>query len=109
MITNIVDSEGILIYRGNDVDSEFATVLAKPGNVRLDGVESATDFEKPRWDGVKWVEGRTDMEIWIRDMKDTDKLPRWAEDLITDNPTFTINEYTKTKYDDKVALRATKP
>jgi len=36
-------------------------------------------------------------------------IDRDTENLITDNPTFTINEYTKIKYDDKVALRATKP
>lgn len=47
---------------------------------------------------------------WKRDISRSDNLmPRYLEDLITDNPTFTINEYTKTKYDDKVALRATQP
>jgi len=52
----------------------------------------------------------TPMEEWQRAMTRTDRMmPRYLEDLITDNPTFTINEYTQTKYDEKVALRATKP
>ena len=47
---------------------------------------------------------------WKESIQATDAdMPRYLEDLITDNPTFTINEYTQIKYDDKVALRATKP
>jgi len=54
----------------------------------------------------------TPMEEWKRAMKKQERMggiDRDTENLITDNPTFTINEYTQTKYDEKVALRATKP
>ena len=54
----------------------------------------------------------TPMQKWEFAMKKQERmsgLNRDTENLITDNPTFIINEYTKTKYDDKVALRATKP
>ena len=55
-------------------------------------------------------ENERPMREWKESIQATDVgMPRYLEDLITDNPTFTINEYTKTKYDDKVALRATKP
>ena len=43
-------------------------------------------------------------------MQRTDSgMPRYLEDLITDNPSLTIHENVKTRYDEKVALRATKP
>ena len=59
-------------------------------------------------DQTKW----TPMKRWEFAMAKQERMggiDRDTENLITDNPTFTINEYTQTKYDDKVALRATKP
>jgi hypothetical protein len=51
------------------------------------------------------------MTAWKKAMKksDTELLPRHMEDLITDNPDFNIHEKMKTRYDEKVALRATQP
>ena len=47
---------------------------------------------------------------WKIAMQRTDGgMPRYMEDLITDNPSLTIHENMKTRYDEKVALRATKP
>lgn len=53
----------------------------------------------------------TPYELWLRGMMRTDRMgmPRYLEDLITDNPNFNIHEKMKTRYDEKVALRATKP
>ena len=50
------------------------------------------------------------MNDWKSSMQGTDNgMPRYLEDLITDNPDFNIHEKMKTRYDEKVALRATKP
>ena len=50
------------------------------------------------------------MNNWKESMQRTDNgMPRYMEDLITDNPSLTIHENMKTRYDEKVALRATKP
>ena len=50
------------------------------------------------------------MEKWKASMQETDSgMPRYLEDLITDNPSLTIHEKIKIRYDEKVALRATKP
>ena len=50
------------------------------------------------------------MRDWKESMQGTDgSMPRYLEDLITDNPSLTIHENMKTRYDEKVALRATKP
>ena len=52
----------------------------------------------------------TPTQLWERAIKSSDKfMPRYLEDLITDNPDFNIHEKIKTRYDEKVALRATKP
>ena len=49
------------------------------------------------------------MEQWKEALQGTDDgMPRYLEDLITDNPDFNIHEKMKTRYDEKVALRATK-
>ena len=43
-------------------------------------------------------ENERPMREWKESIQATDVgMPRYLEDLITDNPTFTINEYTKTK------------
>ena len=50
------------------------------------------------------------MEKWKASMQETDSsMPRHMEDLITDNPDFNIHAKMKTRYDEKVALRATQP
>jgi hypothetical protein len=52
----------------------------------------------------------TDLEHWKNDIRKTDSgMPRYMEDLITANSDFTIPEKMKTRYDEKIALRATKP
>ena len=109
MISNIVDSNGFLVYRGNDVDNKFATVLAMAGHQRVDG--DVGDFEYPKWDGANWVEGKTDMQQWQEDIckSDSTLIPRTLEDLITGNPSLTLNADLKAKYDAKVALRNSKP
>jgi len=59
-------------------------------------------------DQTKW----TPMKRWKYAMAYQERMggiDRDFEDLITDNPALALNEYTQTKYDDKVALRATKP
>jgi hypothetical protein len=59
-------------------------------------------------DQTKW----TPMKRWKFAMAKQERMggiDRDFEDLITDNPALVLNEYTQTKYDDKVALRATKP
>ena len=55
-------------------------------------------------------EAQRPMMDWKRNMQKTDSgMPRYMEDLITDNPDFNIHEKMKTRYDEKVALRATQP
>ena len=50
------------------------------------------------------------MNDWKASMQETDNgMPRYMEDLITANSDFTIPENMKTRYDSKIALRATKP
>ena len=50
------------------------------------------------------------MEDWKVSMQGTDSgMPRYLEDLITDNSNFIIHENMKIRYDEKIALRATKP
>jgi hypothetical protein len=58
MISNIVDTDGFLVYRGNDVDTKFATVLARAGHSRVDkgnDVQIATG-NKAKWNGTAWEE-----------------------------------------------------
>ena len=72
------------------------------------GIPSQADQDK--WTAEYLLQFPEGYDAWKETIQATDSgMPRYLEDLITDNPTFTINEYTKTKYDDKVALRATKP
>tara|TARA_B100001123_G_C15158095_1_gene966310 strand:+ start:864 stop:1187 length:324 start_codon:yes stop_codon:yes gene_type:complete len=52
MISNIIDSNGILVFTGNDVDSKFATVLARAGHSRVD---IPSPFRESKWDGSKWI------------------------------------------------------
>ena len=66
--------------------------------------ETARDAEELAYANAK------PMNDWKSSMQETDAgMPRYLEDLITDNPSFTIHENMKKHYDEKVALRATKP
>ena len=58
MISSIVDSNGLLVYTGNDVDLKFATVLARAGHSRVDknnDIEVDTG-NKAKWNGTAWEE-----------------------------------------------------
>ena len=104
MISNIVNENGLLVFTGNDVNEKFARVLAVAGYSRVD--VDYPDLEKPKWDGVKWIEGETDLEVWEKKMAESDgPLPRWAEDLVDG----TISSQTQKLADDKKALRSEKP
>ena len=66
--------------------------------------ETAKDAEELAWANAK------PMEDWKEVMQETDSsMPRYLEDLITANSDFILPEKIKTRYDEKVALRATKP
>ena len=56
-----------------------------------------------------WADARP-MKDWKSSMQETDQgMPRYLEDLITDNSNLIIHENMKTRYDEKIELRATKP
>ena len=64
---------------------------------RIDAEEAQYVAEKP-------------MREWKETMAGTDSgMPRYLEDLITDNPNFIIHENMKTRYDEKIALRGEHP
>jgi len=112
MISNIIDSNGFLVYKGNDVDEKFSRVLSREGHSRVD--VDHHEFEKPKWDGTKWTEGETDLEVWKKKMAESDvPLPRWGEDLIdltSGAPTYgAISPQTQKLADDKKALRSERP
>ena len=72
------------------------------------GIPSQADQDK--WTAEYLVEFPEGFEDWKESMQGTDSgMPRYLEDLITDNPDFNIHENMKTRYDEKVALRATQP
>lgn len=54
----------------------------------------------------------TPMEAWEKAMVKQERMggiDRDTENLITDNPTLAINEYTQVKYDSKIKLRGERP
>jgi hypothetical protein len=72
------------------------------------GIPSQADQDT--WTAEYLVEFPEGYDEWKESMQETDNgMPRYLEDLITANSDFTIPEKMKTRYDDKVALRATKP
>jgi hypothetical protein len=87
MISSIVDADGLLVYTGNDVDTKFATVLARAGHSRVEG--DTGSFKKPKWDGAAWVEGH---------------VPDYIENRLNEYPT--IEELVVALYDtdDKAAI-----
>jgi len=109
MISNIVNENGLLVFTGNDVNEKFARVLAVAGYSRVD--VDYPDLEKPKWDGVKWIEGETDLEVWEKKMAESDGnlMPRYLEDLITDKFAGDAGTSLQERYDAKIKIRATKP
>ena len=78
-------------------------ITAFPG-----GIPSQADQDA--WTAEYLVQFPEGYDEWKVAMQGTDDgMPRYLEDLITDNPDFNIHENMKTRYDEKVALRATKP
>ena len=72
------------------------------------GIPSQADQNK--WTAEYLVEFPEGYDDWKTSMQETDSgMPRYMEDLITANSDFTIPEKMKTRYDEKIALRATKP
>ena len=72
------------------------------------GIPSQADQDT--WTAEYLVEFPKGYDEWKLSMQRSDDgMPRYLEDLITDNPDFNIHEKIKTRYDEKVALRATKP
>ena len=72
------------------------------------GIPSQADQDK--WTAEYLVEFPEGFNEWKETIQATDaEMPRYLEDLITDNPTFTINEHTQTKYDAKIKLRGERP
>ena len=117
MIHTIIDGNGFLVYSGNIINEKFirlkdnpdySVVESTPTNVgNVDALP-----ERAKWEGSQWVVvAPTDMERWVKDMKRSDGLlmNRTQEDIITKIGTDGFAAETKQKYDDKVALRATKP
>ena len=72
------------------------------------GIPSQADQDT--WIAEYLVEFPEGYDEWKASIQDTDfGMPRYLEDFITDNPDFNIHETMKTRYEEKVALRATKP
>ena len=116
MISSIVDSEGILVYTGNDVDTKFATVLARAGHSRVDTSNDVTiEFgNKAKWNGAAWEEvPPSAMEEWVAVMIDSDRaLPRWAEDMYDTLPQLSKDGSAaalSSKVAQKKLLRQSKP
>ena len=84
------------MHRFHNIDGNRVQFTAEEETAR-DAEELARASEKP-------------MKNWKASMYGTDRgMPRYLEDLITANSDFTIPEKMKTRYDEKIALRATKP
>ena len=83
-----------------------------PRHHMIDGVKVDFTLEEETARDLEVAQSLSEkpMEDWKFSMQETDNgMPRYLEDLITDNPDFNIHENMKTRYDEKVALRATKP
>ena len=117
MIHSIVNSDGLLVYSGDTINEKFSRLKVISGNSVVESCPSGTErvdglASKDKWDGSKWVVvAPTDMERWVKKMKrsDGELMNRTQEDIITKIGTDGFAAETKQKYDDKVALRATKP
>ena len=86
-----------------------AFVVDNPSPYVVDYITVDVVAKTLTYDSSAYVSDKT-MNDWKSSMQGTDSgMPRYLEDLITDNPSLTIHENMKTRYDEKVALRATKP
>ena len=67
--------------------------------------ETARDVKEAKWLADK------PMKDWLQEINDSDGelIPRYLEDLITDKFDGNAGSNLQTRYDEKVALRATKP
>ena len=88
MIASIINSDGMLVLTGNNVDTKFQSVKAKEGNSITPEINPG-GFKKPKWDGSDWVEGH---------------VPDYIEKRLAEYPT--IAELTIALYDtdDKAAI-----
>ena len=110
MIVSVINPSGVLIYSGHHQNEKIDSLVAL-GNNKVDSIPPS-DHIKSKWDGSNWTEVLpTALEDWIKEIVKSDNtmMTRHMEDLITDNPDFNIHEKMKTRYDEKVALRATQP
>ena len=117
MIHSIIDSDGLLIYSGNINNEKF---ISLKDNSDYSVIESCPSYptrkdgfiQKIKWDGNAWVEVPiSDTEKWVKSMKVSDYslMNRTQEEILGKIGTDGFPDETKKKYDDKVALRATKP
>jgi hypothetical protein len=108
-MSNIIDSNGVLVYSGNPKNPKFAVVLARAGHSRID-VEYP-HLTKPKWDGAKWIEGETVLEVWQKKMAESDGslMPRYLEDLITDKFAGDAGTSLQERYLAKIKIRGERP
>jgi hypothetical protein len=72
-------------------------MLTDEENVFRDAEEAANEAKKP-------------MNKWLDDMAGTDgSMPRYMEDLITNNASLVIPTEMKKRYDDKIKVRSERP
>ena len=55
MISTIVDSNGFIIYKGNNSDDKFKKLLSLSGNSKVENYNG--NFKKAKWNGSEFVEG----------------------------------------------------
>jgi len=109
MLKSIIDSNDFFVYRGDTRNEKYSTVLAIAGNTAIDGGD-VPSLEKPKWDGSQWVKGESELEEWEQKMRDSDSIMfRIWEHYFDLNGTTGWPSKTIQEYNDKKALRATKP
>jgi len=94
-----------LFWFGTRNKSDYDKCLSE-GNYKNRAVIESEIIEP--FDQTKW----TPMKRWEFAMKKQERMggiDRDIENLITDNPTLVVNEYTQTKYDSKIKLRGERP
>ena len=117
MIHSIIDKDGLLIYSGNILNEKFILLKDNPD---YSVVESSFAYEsrkdkitqKIKWNGNAWIIiPVSDLDKWKDKMKRSDGrlMNRTQEEILGKIGTDGFPDETKKKYDDKVALRATKP
>ena len=106
MRSNIIDSDGVLVYRGNEVDAKFKTLLAVSGNQRLDTTANLEEFSRPKWNGSAWVEGRTASQIWAEDMGQFQMSRAFENHITASHDGGAGNAYDQAIYDSKVLRRS---